>query len=52
MIDRAELKSRGMNAFQANYWPCVVAGFLTTIAIARAVGGGSGLGNWLNVFGN
>ncbi len=52
MIDRAELKSRGMNAFKANYWPCVGAGFLTTISIAKAGGGGSGSGNWSNTFSN
>lgn len=52
MIDRAELKSRGMRAFQANYWPCVGAGFLTTIAISKASGGGSGSSNWSNAFSN
>ncbi len=50
MIDRADLKSRGMNAFKANYWPCVGAGFLTTIAIAKTSGGGSS--NWSNSFSN
>ncbi len=50
MIDRADLKSRGMNAFKANYWPCVGVGFVTTIAIARASGGGSS--NWSNSFSN
>ena len=50
MIDRADLKSRGMNAFKANYWPCVGVGFVTTIAIAKASGGGSS--NWSNSFGN
>ena len=51
MIDRGELKSRGMAAFKNNYWPCVGAGLLTTIAAGTRGGGGyRSSGNYGNPF--
>ena len=49
MWDRKELKARGMAAFKANYWKCVLAALLLTLFVAgTSVSVSRSAGNVLN----
>ena len=49
MWDRKELKARGLAAFKANYWKCVLAALLLTLFVAgTSVSVSRSAGNVLN----
>ena len=48
MLDRADLKQKGMFAFKRNYWPCVaVALIIALISGGGSSGGGRSFSNSL-----
>lgn len=50
MLDRAYLKAKGKNAFQRNYWMCVLVAFILAWCIGSS--GGSSVGSMRNSFNN